>query len=126
LFYLRLTTIESAGEWNGLTRLGAAYCLVGDWASAAAILERAGSWSDASALDCLLLALAQHRLGRHDEARSECDGAIERLKTSTFDDETRDVALVALMEIQRLSIEEAESLLLDLAFPVDRFAHSAR
>ncbi len=51
-------------DGSGLTRLGAAYGLLGDWASAAAVLGRAAARPDASALDGFLLALARHHLGR--------------------------------------------------------------
>ena len=67
---------------TGLTRLGAAYFLLGDWASAAAVLDRAAARPDASALDGFLLALARHHLGRLDEARSDCDRALERLEAA--------------------------------------------
>ena len=81
LFEPSLTRIKADGERNGLTRLGAAYFLLGDWASAAAVLGRAAARPDASALDGFLLALARHHLGRHDEARSDCDRALERLRS---------------------------------------------
>ena len=56
------------------------------------------------------------------EARSECDRALHRLRTEPAEDETRDVALEALLTIRGLRVEAAESLLLDAAFPVDPFA----
>jgi hypothetical protein len=117
-----LTRLKGDRERNGLTRLGAAYSLLGDWASAGAALERAAARPDASALDGFLLALARHHLGRTAEARSECDRALERLRTDQAGDETRDVALEALLTIRGLSIDEAESLLLDAALPADPFA----
>jgi tetratricopeptide (TPR) repeat protein len=120
-FELRLMHIKADTERNGLVRLGAAYSLLGDWASAAAVLERAASRRDGSAVDGLLLALAHHHLGRVDEARSECDRALERLRTDVAD-ETHDVALEALTTIRGLSLGEAESLLRDAAFPADLFA----
>jgi hypothetical protein len=107
---------------NGLTRLGAAYYLKGEWASAAAVLERAASRPDARALDDLLLALARHHLGRTAEARSECDRALKRLRTDEASDETRDVALKALTTIRDLGVDEAEALLLDTEFPADPFS----
>ncbi len=64
LFEPSLLTIKADTERNGLTRLGAAYFLLGDWASAAAVLERAAARPDATALDGFLLALARHHLGR--------------------------------------------------------------
>jgi hypothetical protein len=117
-----LTRIKADPLRNGLTRLGAAYSLNGDWASAAAVLERAAARPDASALDGFLLALARHHLGRTAEARSECDRALERLRTDQASDETRDVALEALTTIRGLGVDEAESLLLDAAFPADPFS----
>jgi hypothetical protein len=117
-----LTRIKADPVRNGLTRLGAAYYLEGDWASAAAVLGRAAARPDASALDGFLLALARHHLGRTAEARSECDRALERLRTDQASDETRDVALEALTTIRELGVDEAESRLLDAAFPADPFS----
>jgi eukaryotic-like serine/threonine-protein kinase len=114
--------IKSDPVRNGLTRLGAAYFLLGDWAAAASILERAAERPDATALDGFLLALARHRLGRHAEARSDCDRAVERLRTNAAGDETRDVALEAIATIRDLSVGDAELLLLDAAFPAAPFA----
>jgi hypothetical protein len=114
--------LKADRERNGLVRLGAAYSLLGDWASAAAILERAAAHHDGSALDSFLLALAHHHLGRAAEASSECDRALERLRTDVADDATLDVALEALTTIRGLSLGEAESLLRDAAFPADPFA----
>jgi hypothetical protein len=108
-------------ERNGLTRLGAAYYLLGDWASAASVLARAAAQPDASAVDGFLLALARHHLGRPAEARSDCDRALERLRTEPASDRIDDVAIEALMTIRHLSIDEAESLLLDAVFPPDPF-----
>ncbi len=59
-----LLKVRADGERNGLTRLGAAYSLLGDWAPAEAILTRAAARPDASALDDFLMALAHHHLGR--------------------------------------------------------------
>jgi hypothetical protein len=117
-----LTTIKADPVRNGLTRLGAAYYLKGDWASAAAVLERAAARPDARALDELLLALARHHLGRTAEARSECDRALKQLRTDEASDETRDVALEALTTIRDLGADEAESLLLDAEFPAEAFS----
>jgi tetratricopeptide (TPR) repeat protein len=122
LFRTSLIQLRADGERNGLTRLGAAYSLLGDWTSAAAVLGRAAARPDAPALDGFLLALAHHHLGRTAEARSDCDRALERLRTDEADDETRDVAFEALTTIRDLSVREAESLLLDAAFPVGPFA----
>ena len=116
---LSLTRLKTDAVRNGLTRLGAAYFLLGDWASAAAVLERAAARPDASALDGFLLALARHHLGQLDEAHSVCDRALERLRTEPADDETRDVALEALITIRGLSVDEAEKLVLDAAFPAN-------
>jgi hypothetical protein len=77
---------------------------------------------DASALDIFLLALTRHHLGRSDLARSDCDRALERLRTDEADAVIHDVALEALRTIRGLSIGETESLLLDAAFPADPFA----
>jgi hypothetical protein len=117
-----LTRIKADPVQNGLTRLGAAYYLMGDWGSAAAVLERAAARPDARALDEFLLALARHHLGRTAEARSECDRALERLRTDEASDETRDVALEALTTIRDQGVDDAESLLLDAAFPADPFS----
>jgi tetratricopeptide (TPR) repeat protein len=121
-FELRLMHLKADRQRNGPARLGAAYCLLGDWASAAAVLERAAARRDRSALDGFLLALAHHHLGRADEARSECDRALARLRTDQDEDETHDVAAEALVTIRGLSLGEAESLLRDAAFPADPFA----
>ena len=121
LFEPRLRSIKVDEKQNGLTRLGAAYVLLGDWASAAAVLTRAAARPDDSALDGFLLALARHRLGRVDEARSECDRALERLGGNLADEATHDVAVEALMTIRGLSVDLAEALLQDLVFPADPF-----
>jgi hypothetical protein len=117
-----LLRIKADTERYGLTRLGTAYSLLGDWASAAAVLARAEARPEASTLDGLLLALARHHLGQRDEARSGCDRALERLGRELAEKETRDVAVEALMTIRGLSLDEADSLLLDAAFPADPFA----
>ncbi len=69
-----------------------------------------------------LLALARQHLGRPAEARRDCDRALERLRTNNAEDETRDVAIEALMTTRGLSQSKAESLLLDAAFPANSFA----
>jgi tetratricopeptide (TPR) repeat protein len=117
-----LMRLKDDAERNGLLRLGAAYSLLGDWASAASVLERADAREGASALEGFLLALARHHLGRHDEAQSDCDRYLERRRTEPAEDATRDVAAEALTTIRGLSASEAESLLLDAAFPADPFA----
>ena len=124
LFRPSLQAIRADTERDGLTRLGAAYALLGEWAPAAAVLARAAARPDAPTLDDFLLALARHHLGHRDEARSDCDRALQRLSTELAEDETRDVALEALMTIRGrgLGVDEAESLLLDAAFPADPFA----
>jgi hypothetical protein len=122
LFEPSLLLIKADGERNGLTRLGAAHYLFGEWARAATVLERAAARPEASALDGFLLALACHHLGRADEARSDCDRALERLASDLADAATHDVAVEALMTIRGLSVDEAEALLLDLVFPADPFA----
>jgi hypothetical protein len=121
LFEASLLRIK-AREERGLTRLGAAYVLIGDWASAAVVLSRAAARPEASALDGFLLALARHHLGRIDEARSDCDRDLARPGSDLTDEPTRDVAIEALMTIRGLSIDEADSVLLDTAFPIDPFA----
>jgi hypothetical protein len=121
-FELGLMHLKADTERNGLARLGAAYSLLGDWASAAAVLGRAAARPDAPALDVFLLALARHHLGRADEARGDCDRALERPRTDVADDETHDVALEALTTIRGLGLGEAGPLLLDAAFPADPFA----
>src|SRR5262249_48892460 len=119
---LSLRRIKAGKETHGLTRLGAAYCLLGDWASATAVLGRAVARPDAPALDGFLLALARHHLGRSDEARSDCVRALERIGSNLTDEATHDVAVDALMTIRGLGVGEAESILLDLVFPADPFA----
>src|SRR5438309_655268 len=114
--------IKADAQRNGLTRLGTAYVLLGERASAAAILERAATRPDASALDGFLLARARHHLGQPAEARGDCVRALERLRVDDVEDETRDVAAQALAILRGLSIGEAESLLLDAVFPADPFA----
>jgi WD40 repeat protein len=126
-FELRLMHLKADTQRNGQARLGAAYALLGDWASAADFLERAAAHHDGSALDGFLLALAHHHLGQADEARSECDRAVERLRTDQAkaeekdEDETHDVAAEALTTIRGLNISQAESLLLDSVFPANPF-----
>ena len=126
VFELRLMHVKADTERNGLERLGAAYCLLGDWASAAAVLKRVSAQPDGSALGGFLLALAHHHLGRAGEAQSECDRALARLRTNQAEhadaDETRNVATEALTAIRGLTISQAESLVLDAAFPHDPFA----
>src|SRR5262249_33932383 len=117
-----LTRIKTDWVRNGRPRPGGPYSPKGDGASAAAALERAAARPDARALGEFLLALARHHLGRTAEARSECDRALKRLRTDQASDETRDVALEALTTIRDLGVDEAESLLLDAAFPADPFA----
>ena len=73
LFELSLRWLKADWERNGRTRLGAAYFLLGDWTSAAAVLERAAARPEGKALDELLLALARHHVGGADEARRHCD-----------------------------------------------------
>jgi WD40 repeat protein/serine/threonine protein kinase len=129
-FELRLMHLKGDTERNGLVRLGAAYFLLGNWASAAAVLEAAAAHDNGSALDGFLLALAYHHLGRADNARIECDRALARLRTDhgavenepEDKEETRDLAAKALTTIRGLSIIQAESLLLDAVFPADPFA----
>jgi WD40 repeat protein/serine/threonine protein kinase len=130
LFELRLMHLKADTQRNGLSRLGAAYSLLGNWASAAAVLEPAAAHHGGSAVDGFLLALAYHHLGRADQARGECDRALARLRTDKsavkdeHDDkeETRDLAAEALTTIRGLSIVHAELLLLDAVFPADPFA----
>ena len=107
---------------DGLARLGAAYTLLGEWAPAAAVLARGAARPDASALDGFLLALARHHLGRLDEARNDCDRALARPGSDLADEATHDVAVEALITIRGLGVGEAESLVLDAAFPTDPFA----
>jgi eukaryotic-like serine/threonine-protein kinase len=121
-FQTSLTRLKADPARNGLTRAGAAYYLLGDWAAAASIFERAAARPGAPALDGLLLGLARHHLGRSAEARSDCDRALERLRTERAEEETRDVAVAALMDIRGLGVDESDSLLLDAAFPTDPFA----
>jgi eukaryotic-like serine/threonine-protein kinase len=121
-FRSSLTTLKTDPLRNGLTRAGAAYYLLGDWAAAASILERAAARPGAPALDGLLLALARYHLGRSAEARSDCGRALARLRNVRADEQTRDVAVAALMAIRGLRLDEADSLLLDAAFPADPFA----
>jgi WD40 repeat protein/tetratricopeptide (TPR) repeat protein len=122
LFETNLTRIRADVDRNGLTRLAAAYYLLGEWASVAAVLERAAAREGASAIDGFLLGLAHHHLGQHDEARSDCDRALKRLRSEPAQDDTREVAALALVTIRGESPSEAESILLDAEFPADPFA----
>jgi hypothetical protein len=117
LFQPSLQTVRADTQRYGLTRLGAAYAQLGEWAAAAAILARAAARPDAPALDRFLLALAHHHLNRHDEAKNDCDRALERLGSDVADEATRDIALEALVTIRGLSLVAADALLLDLVFP---------
>jgi hypothetical protein len=117
-----LMSLRADGARSGRTRLAAAYVLLGDWASAAAVLAGAVARPEASALDRFLLALARHHLGRIDEARSDCDRSLARPGSDLADEPTRDVAVEALMTIRGLSVDEADSVLLDLVFPAEPFA----
>jgi hypothetical protein len=126
LFQTSLATIRADIERNGWTRAGAAYCLDGDWPSAARILERALARDGGSIPDQLMLALAYHQMGRPNEARRNCDRGVDGLKNHMIDDETRDIAIEAILNIRGLSVDAAKSLLLDLAFPDDPFAHGAK
>jgi hypothetical protein len=121
-FEPRLTQLKADRERNGLTRLGAAYSLLRDWTSAAAVLERAAARPDAPAVDVFLLALAHHHLGRAEEAQSACERALARLRTDRDADATYDVAAEALLTIRDLSLGAAESLVRDAALPADPFA----
>src|SRR5262249_16325445 len=67
-----LAGIKADEQWNGLTRLGAAHGLLGDWAAAAAVLERAAARPDASALAGPLLAVAPPHPARRHRARGDC------------------------------------------------------
>jgi hypothetical protein len=116
-----LTKIKADGDRYGLTRLGAAYCLRGDWASAAAVLAPAATRKGAFAIDGFLLALARHHLGRPAEARGDCDRALRRMRNERVTDETRDVAIEAVAAIRGLSLNKAELVLLEAAFPADPF-----
>jgi Flp pilus assembly protein TadD len=121
LFELSLARIKSGSDVNGLTRVGAAYYLLGDWDLACSALSRAAARSDATALAGFLLALARHRLGRLDEARNDCQRALGRLRTDRSCDETSGVALEALVVIRGVSVRAAEALMLDAVFPADPF-----
>ena len=116
-----LESIKDDAQRNGLTRLGAAYALLGEWAPAAAVLARAAARPNATALDDFLLALARHHQGRRDEARSDCDRALGRVASDPADLATQDVAVEALMTIRGLAVHDAEALVLDTAFPADPF-----
>ncbi len=121
LFEPRLRNIKADEQRNGLTRLAAAYFLIGDWASAVAVLAGVAARPDASALERFLLALAGHHLGRVDEARSDCERALARLGSGLADEAARDVAVEAIMTIRGLGFDEAEGLLLDRVFPAEPF-----
>ena len=56
-----------------------------------------------------------------DEARSDCDRALERLGSDLADEATHDVAIEAFMTIRGLGVDEAEAVLQDLVFPADPF-----
>jgi WD40 repeat protein/tRNA A-37 threonylcarbamoyl transferase component Bud32/tetratricopeptide (TPR) repeat protein len=122
LFPPSLQAIRADAERPSLTRLGAAYTLLGDWTLAATVLARATARQSATALDHFLLALARHHLGRRDEARSACDRALRRVAKDLSDEATQDVAIEALVNVRGLGVNEAEALLFDAAFPADPFA----
>jgi hypothetical protein len=92
-----LLKLEADGERHGLTWLGAAYALLGEWERAAAVLGPAAPRPEESALSGFLLTLARHHLGRLDEARSDCDRALGHLGSDLADEATHDVAVEALM-----------------------------
>ena len=56
-----------------------------------------------------------------DEARGDCDRALERLGSSLADEATHDVAIEALMTIHGLGVHEAEAALFDVVFPAEPF-----
>jgi hypothetical protein len=122
LFEPSLARIKADGERDGRTRLGAAYALLGEWGRAAAVLERAVARPEATPLDGFLVAVARQHLGRRGEAHHDCDRAMARLRSERADEATHDVAIEALMTIRGLSVDEAEALVLDAAFPGDPFA----
>jgi hypothetical protein len=121
LFPPSLQMIRADTERTGLTRLGAAYYLLGEWAPAAVVLARAAARPDAPALDGFLLALARHNLGRVEEAWSDCNRALGGLGSGLADEATHDVAVEALMTIQGRGVDEAETVLQDLVFPAHPF-----
>src|SRR5262249_44006556 len=120
-FESSLLRIKTNSDRNGLTRLGAAYSLLGAWARAESVLARAAARPDPSTLDGFLLALARHNLGRVEEARSDCDRALGGLGSGLADEATHDVAVEALMTIRGLGVDEAETVLQDLVFPAHPF-----
>ena len=124
LYQASLQAIRTDTERNGVTRLGATYVLLGEWASAAAVLAQAATRPAASALDGFLLALARYHMDQHGEAQRECDRALERLRSNLGDDAAHEMAIEALMTVRHLSLDQAESELRDLSFPADPFAHN--
>jgi tetratricopeptide (TPR) repeat protein len=116
-----LLRIKADTERNGLTRLGAAYVLLGAWAPAEAVLARAAARPEASSLDGFLLALARHHLGHEVESRSDCNRALERPGSALADEPIHDVVVEALMTVRGLGVDEAEAVLQDLVFPADPF-----
>ena len=122
LFGTSLQMIKAGEMQNGLTRLGAARCLLGEWQDAESVLSRAASRSDATALEFFLLALARDHIEKHAEAQSDCNRALALLKSDKPEQVTIDVAVEALMTIRGASVDEAQALVFDAAFPADPFS----
>ena len=122
LFGSALQSIRADEMQNGFTRLGAAHCLLGHWGDATAVLSRAASRSGATALDFFLLALARHHVEEHVQAQLDCDRAFALLKCDKLAQDTNDVAVEALIKVRGVSVDEAQALVFDAAFPVDPFS----
>jgi WD40 repeat protein len=117
-----LFRIAADARRSGLMRLGAAYGLLGDWASTAAVLGRAVARRAASDLDALLLALAHHHLGDPETARRDFERVLKRPKTHQADAETQSLTVEALAILRGMDAGAAESLRLDAVFPANPFA----
>ena len=117
-----LQIIKADETQNGLTRLGAARCLLGQWKDAEPVLSRAARSPGATALEFFLLALARDHIEEHSQAQLDCDRAVALLKSDKLEQATNDVAVEALMTIRGASVDEAQSVVFDAAFPADPFS----
>ena len=86
------------------------------------MLARAASRSGATALDFFLLALARHYLEERAQAQLDCDRASVLWKYEKRAQETNDVAVEALIKVRGASVDKAQALVLDAAFPADPFS----
>ena len=123
LFETALHKVLAEGERNGRTRLGMVYYLREDWPAAAAVLRIAADAPEATGTDHFLLALALHRLKRHDEARRALEAGVAWLKQDPTSDTLRTLVVEAVAAIEAIGRGQAEArIFLDRNFPADPFA----